>query len=108
MLHDGSRVSLRSPRDDSGVQPSANFMGTPGQNTVKKTPESKEHADGGERQAFAMVQNLDLLRRRLARGQYRHLRPAYARGLAWLVRVRRCARLRGRNPGPRFALRARE
>ena len=48
------------------------------------------------------------LRRRLARGQFRHHRPALARVLARLLGVRRRARLRGRDARPRPALRARE
>ena len=55
-----------------------------------------------------LVQDLDLLRRRLARGQYRHHRPAHPCVLARLLGVRRRARLRGRDARSRPALRARE
>ncbi len=65
-------------------------------------------ADGRTVRAAAILEDLDVLRRRLARGQRADHGRAHARRLARLDGVRRRARLRGRDARSRPALRARE
>ena len=67
------------------------------------------HDEGrGNGAGTELVENLDLLRRRLARGQCADHGRARPRRLALLFRVRRRAHLRGRVARPRSALRARQ
>ena len=61
-----------------------------------------ERVDGG------LVADLDLLRRRMARGQRAAVGRAHPRHLARLLGVRRRARVRGHGARPRPALRARQ
>src|SRR5262249_41698346 len=77
------------------------FHGPTAPETRKQAPEPEECAHGAE----WLVQNLDLLRGRLARGQCADHGAAHARGVACLLCVRRRTRLRGRCARRRSALR---